>query len=179
MLPTYNIRYSYRKTLSIRISRYWELIVSAPIWLSEDKIHTFVQSKSKRIINKIELIKKQLPDKNIEVTKQMKEHALIQILPRVEYYADLMNISHRYTDIKITTASTKRWSCSSRGILMFHWKLSQFPISVVDYVVVHELAHLIHFNHSKEFRSLVEQYHPEYKSSKKRLNEHWHGMWLW
>jgi hypothetical protein len=38
----------------------------------------------------------------------MKEHALIQILPRVEYYADLMDISHRYTDIKITTASTKR-----------------------------------------------------------------------
>ena len=59
---------------------------------------------------------------------------------------------------------------------MFHWKLSQFPISIVDYVVVHELAHLKHFNHSKEFRALVEQYHPEYKASKKRLKENGNGL---
>jgi predicted metal-dependent hydrolase len=54
---------------------------------------------------------------------------------------------------------------------MFHWKLSQFPLSIVDYVVVHELAHLKYFNHSKDFWSLVEQYHPDYKLSKKRLKE--------
>jgi predicted metal-dependent hydrolase len=54
---------------------------------------------------------------------------------------------------------------------MFHWKLSQFPLNIVDYVVVHELAHLKHFNHSKIFWSLVEQYHPDYKLSKKRLKE--------
>lgn len=172
MLPSYNIRYSSRKTLSIRISRDGELIVSAPIWLSENKIHTFVQSKSKRIISKIGLIKKQLPDKKTEVTKQMKEHALIQLLPRVEYYANLMNISHRYNDIKITTAQTKRWSCSNKGKLMFHWKLSDFPMGIVDYVIVHELAHLIHFNHSPAFWKLVEHYHPDYKNSKKWLKDY-------
>jgi predicted metal-dependent hydrolase len=175
MLPKYNIGYSYRKTIGIRINHKGELIVSAPIWVPEKRVHDFVKSKKDRIISKIELIKKQLPDKKVEITKQMKEHALIQILPRVEYYADIMKVS--YNNIKITLANTKRWSCSSHKVLMFHRKLSKCPISIVDYVIVHELAHLVHFNHSKEFRTLVEQHHPEYKSSKKRLKEN--GLWIW
>jgi predicted metal-dependent hydrolase len=176
MLPPYTIRYSYRKTVGIRIDRKGNLTVSAPIWVSAQRVHTFVASKTNWIMKKIEQIQKNMPDHTIEVTRDMKDHALIQILPRVEYYAQLMNVWHRYTDIKITTAQTKRWSCSSRGVLMFHWKLSQFPLGIVDYVVVHELAHLVHFNHSANFWNLVEQYHPEYTSSKKRLKEH--GNWL-
>lgn len=176
MIPSYTIQYSYRKTVGIRINRKGELIVSAPIWVSEKRVHDFVSSKKDRIIKKIEHIKKQVPYEDIVITKEMKYHALIQILPRVEYYADIMKVS--YNDLKITIANTKRWSCSSRKVLMFHRKLSKFPISIVDYVVVHELAHLVHFNHSKDFRSLVENYHPEYKSSKKRLKENGNGLWL-
>lgn len=177
MLPSYTIQYWYRKTVWIRINRKGELIVSAPIWVSEKRVHNFVTTKKDRIIKKIIYIKNNISDSTIEISKNMKEHALIQILPRVEYYADMMQVS--YTDLKITTAQTKRWSCSSRWVLMFHWKLSQFPLSIVDYVVVHELAHLVHFNHSKDFWSLVEQYHPEYKSSKKRLKGHGNWLWLW
>ena len=174
MIPPYTIQYSYRKTVGIRINRKGELIVSAPIWVTEKRVHNFVISKKDRIIEKISYIKNNIPDTAITISKKMKEHALIQILPRIEYYSDMMNLS--YTDLKITTAQTKRWSCSSRWVLMFHWKLSQFPLSIVDYVVVHELAHLKHFNHSKDFWSLVEQYHPDYKLSKTRLKEN--GNWL-
>lgn len=177
MIPAYTIQYSYRKTVSIRINRKGELAVSAPIGIPEQKVHEFVKDKNNRIIKKIEYIKRTIPDRDIDVSKQMKEHTLIQILPRVEYYADMMNVS--YTDIKITTAQTKRWSCSNRWILMFHWKLSQFPISIVDYVVVHELAHLVHFNHSTAFWLLVEKYHPEYKLSKTRLKQNGNRLWLW
>ena len=174
MIPPYTIQYSYRKTVGIRINRKGELIVSAPIWVKEKRVHDFVTSKKDRIIKKISYIKNHIPDTIITINKQMKEHALIQILPRIEYYSDMMKVS--YSDLKITTAQTKRWSCSSRWVLMFHWKLSQFPLSIVDYVVVHELAHLKHFDHSKNFWSLVEQYHPDYKLSKKRLKEN--GNWL-
>ncbi len=59
---------------------------------------------------------------------------------------------------------------------MFHWKLSQFPLNIVDYVVVHELAQLTQFNHSKDFWSLVEHYHPDYKVSKQRLKENGNGL---
>ncbi|MBP7885479.1 M48 family metallopeptidase [Patescibacteria group bacterium] len=55
---------------------------------------------------------------------------------------------------------------------MFNRKLTQFPLFVLDYVVIHELAHLVHFNHSPKFRSLVEKYCPDYKKAKKRLREH-------
>jgi predicted metal-dependent hydrolase len=171
MLPLYVINYSYRKTIGIRIDRRWELCVSAPIGASKEKVDNFVQSKRKRIMDKITLIKKEISDWNTIITKEMKEHALIQILPRIEYYADLMDIQHRYTNIRISTAHTKRWSCNSRWWLMFHRKLSQFPISIVDYIVVHELAHLIHFNHSKNFWNLVESYYPGYKTAKRRLKE--------
>lgn len=179
MIPSYIIKYSYRKTISIRIDRKWNLLVSGPIGVSESKIKSFVESKAQWIIEKIDSIKKQIPDTEIVVTKKMKEIALIQILPRVEYYAHLMQVDKKYTTIKITTANTKWWSCNSRGWLMFHWKLSEFPISIVDYVIVHELAHLIHFNHSKNFRDLVETYYPEYKTAKKRLKDHsqWKSLW--
>jgi hypothetical protein len=53
-------------------------------------------------------IREYTPEREIEVTKETKEHALIQILPRVEYYADLMQISHLYTNVKTTSANTKR-----------------------------------------------------------------------
>lgn len=177
MLPDYIINYSLRKTLSIRINRKGALVVSAPIGISEKTVHHFVECKKERIIKKIAYIKNSIPDTTINVSTQMKEHALIQILPRVEYYADMMNLS--YNNIKITTAQTKWWSCSNRWVLMFHWKLSLFPIHIVDYVIVHELAHLVHFNHSKQFWSLVEQYHPDYKSSKKRLKDNGSGLWIW
>lgn len=171
MIPAYTITYSNRKTLSIQIKNTGELIVRAPLTLTEKKVHQFIASKKNRIIQKIEFIKTQeiIPKQNI--TQAKKESALIQILPRIEYYAKKMNLSQKYTTIKITTANAKRGSCSSRGALMFHWKLSEFPIIILDYVIVHELAHLIHFNHSKEFWALVEEYYPTYQSAKKRLQD--------
>lgn len=141
-------------------------------------MRNFVESKSERIEEKIKILKKQLPDEERVITKKMKELALIQILPRIEYYADLMHLEKKYTSIKITTAYTKWGSCNTRGGLMFHWKLSEFPISILDYVVVHELAHLVYFNHSKDFRDLVESYYPEYKLAKNRLKDHGQGKAL-
>lgn len=179
MIPSYSIKYSYRKTISIRINKRWELIVWAPLWISESRVKNFVESKSQRIREKIKIIKKQISDTDKIVTKKEKDLILIQILPRIEYYADLMKLTHKYTSIKITTANTKWWSCSSSWWLMFHWKLSEFPIGIVDYIIVHELAHLVHFNHSKDFWNLVEHYYPEYKTAKKWLKDHsqWKSIW--
>jgi hypothetical protein len=69
-------------------------------------VNDFVTSKKDRIIKKISYIKNNIPDTTVTISKQMKEHALIQILPRIEYYSDMMKVS--YSDLKITTAQTKR-----------------------------------------------------------------------
>ena len=62
--------------------------------------------------------------------------------------------------------------CTSEGELAFNWKLVMGPLEIIDYVVVHELAHLCHPNHSREFWETVETAMPDYRPRRKWLKEH-------
>ncbi len=67
----------------------------------------------------------------------------------------------------------RRWaSCSGRGALSFNWRLIMAPPEVLDYVVVHELAHLAHPNHSRDFWSLVRRHYPDAARERRWLKEH-------
>ncbi len=66
-----------------------------------------------------------------------------------------------------------RWgSCSRRGNLSFNWKLLMAPEPIIDYVVIHELAHLKEMNHTKRFWQLVGQHCPDWRNHKKWLKDH-------
>lgn len=80
---------------------------------------------------------------------------------RVEYYANIMNLS--WSELKYRKMKSRWGSCSSKGVLTFNTKLMKVKKEFIDYVVVHELAHLVHMNHSKEFHSLVDRYIPNSK----------------
>jgi len=73
--------------------------------------------------------------------------------------------------VKINSAKTRWGSCSSRKSLNFSWRLIMADSDVVDYVVVHELAHLIEMNHSQKFWTIVENVLPDYRQRKQRLRE--------
>jgi predicted metal-dependent hydrolase len=78
-------------------------------------------------------------------------------------------------DVKRITLRDQRsrWgSCSSRGTLSFNWRLVLAPHDVLDYVVVHEVCHLVEHNHSPGFCKLVETRRPHYRESKRWLDEH-------
>ena len=91
------------------------------------------------------------------------------ILERVKKYSRKFNL--KYKHLKITSAK-KRWgSCSSNGSLNFPWRLVMAPIQIIDYVVVHELAHLKEQNHSKKFWREVEKMMPTYKHRRQWLKE--------
>lgn len=80
---------------------------------------------------------------------------------RVQFYAQKFGL--KYQKLRISSARTRWGSCSSRGTLSFTWRLVMAPLEVVDYVVVHELAHLRVQNHSAAFWAEVEKMMPDYQ----------------
>lgn len=77
-----------------------------------------------------------------------------------------------YTSITVRDQKTRWGSCSSRGTLSFNYRLIFAPPVILDYVVVHELCHLTHMDHSKNFWNMVASVMPEYKECRKWLREH-------
>jgi len=77
-----------------------------------------------------------------------------------------------YHSITIRDQKTRWGSCSSRGTLSFNYRLIFAPPAVLDYVVVHELCHLTHMNHSADFWNKVASVMPDYKQHRKWLKEH-------
>ncbi|MCP4049345.1 MAG: M48 family metallopeptidase [bacterium] len=98
------------------------------------------------------------------------------ITDRVEIYAEKFGFS--FNKVKVNSA-VKRWgSCSSNGNLNFSWRLVMAPLDVIDYVVIHELVHLKIKNHSSSFWQMVATYCPDYKISKKWLNDKGRFLYL-
>jgi len=92
------------------------------------------------------------------------------ILKRVEFYKHKFNVVPRQVKIK---QQKKRWgSCTSKGDLLFNWRTIMAPSPVIDYIIVHELSHLIHKNHSGKFWKSVESILPDYKDRKKWLKDY-------
>jgi len=98
-----------------------------------------------------------------------KKLALDFFQKRALIYSKLLGVS--YTKIKLSNAKTRWGSCSSTGNINLSWRLIMSPIEVIDYVVIHELAHLIEPNHSKHFWMHVARIQPEYKLYRKWLKE--------
>lgn len=104
-----------------------------------------------------------------EERKQGIELAKNLIPERVAYFAKQMGVTCGI--ITIREQKTRWGSCSSKGNLNFNWKLVLFEPELLDYVVVHELAHRIEMNHSANFWTIVESVLPDYKERRKRLHE--------
>jgi predicted metal-dependent hydrolase len=103
-------------------------------------------------------------------TRWYKEQALLLISERVEYYSRLYGFQPK--QVKISSAKTRWGSCTSTGNLNFTWRLIMASLDVVDYVVIHELAHLRVHNHSPKFWKQVEAIDPHYKVKRKWLRLH-------
>jgi predicted metal-dependent hydrolase len=104
------------------------------------------------------------------------EKATMLFKQRVEIYAKMLGVSPAKIAIKNTKS---RWgSASSKGNINLNWRLIMSPLSVIDYVIVHELCHLKEMNHSKAFWLHVESILPDYKENRKWLKENGHKLYL-
>lgn len=99
-----------------------------------------------------------------------KEHGRVKFQQRVHRYKKQLGVEPQGIRVK---AQQRLWgSCSSKGNLNFNWKLIMAPISVVDYVVVHELVHLLYPNHTDDYWSTVKSIIPDYEEKKEWLRIH-------
>lgn len=92
-----------------------------------------------------------------------------EIEKRIEYFSKTMGLQP--TSVKIGSANTYWGCCSAKNGLIFSWKLVMAQPDAIDYVIVHELAHIKEHNHSARFWELVENVLPDYKSRREKLKE--------
>ncbi len=101
---------------------------------------------------------------------ELSKLALTRIRQRLETYAPRLGV--HFGRVTIRDQKSRWGSCSQKGNLNFNWKLIMAPEEALEYVVIHELCHLIEFNHSPRFWRLVEGQMPEYEYWKKWLKTH-------
>jgi predicted metal-dependent hydrolase len=96
-----------------------------------------------------------------------KQHAEQYLNTQTQFWAEETGLQPRSITVKTYKA---RWgSCKINGDIQFNWKLILAPVDVIDYVIVHELCHLAHHNHSALFWQLVEKQYPNFKQTKQWL----------
>lgn len=171
----YIIKKSRRTTISVQITPDQKLLVKAPAYTSIKEVEDFLREKRDWIIKQINRTKVTsqqaaqmgiLSDKDI---RKLKRDAKKIIPERVEYYAKLSGITYNRIFIRLQKS---RWgSCSIEGNLNFNALLALMPLEVLDSVVVHELCHRRHMDHSKAFYDEVLKIFPDYKKWDKWLKE--------
>lgn len=100
----------------------------------------------------------------------LKKYAKQLIFKRVKELS--LNHSFKYNKISIRDQKSRWGSCSSNQNLNFNWRLILAPSEILDYVIIHELAHTKEMNHSKDFWNIVKEIIPEYKKQVAWLKTH-------
>lgn len=176
----FNIIYSPRKTLSLEIKPD-DFTIRAPKGIPRREINNFVKSKQswiKKQLSKIQAHQEaleQFPVFTMDEIRELADKALVVIPERVKKYAQIVGVD--YGRITIRNQHSRWGSCSSKGNLNFNCLLMLFSDEVIDYVVVHELCHRKHMNHSAAFYAEVERVFPEYRKCQKWLKENG-GLYL-
>lgn len=102
--------------------------------------------------------------------KALRERALGLFSERLDHCSAKMGVARR-PPLALSSARTRWGSCSLRSGIRLNWRLIHFPLPIIDYVVVHELAHLREMNHSRRFWAIVEQHCPDYRSARIALRK--------
>lgn len=170
MATDYQVIRSNRKTVALEMKADGSLLVRAPYYYPSAKIETLVSEKK----SWIEKHRKQLvQNRHPEIEEKLKhpdllyQEALAYLPDAVRKYGAQMGVMPE--KIKITSAKKRFGSCSSKKQICFSWRLMAYPQEAIDYVVVHELAHLTEMNHQKKFYELVSSVFPDWKKRENML----------
>ncbi|MEI2991667.1 MAG: M48 family metallopeptidase [Blautia faecicola] len=169
---TYQWIRSRRKTIAIQIDREGQVIVRTPYGITKRQVEEFLDEKKDWLLQTRQRVEKRKTEQipiSEEVRREGIERAKRIFPERTAYFAKRMGVD--YGRITIREQKTRWGSCSSKGNLNFNWKLVLLDPELLDYVVVHELAHRREMNHSVAFWKVVEAELPDYRERRRRLKE--------
>jgi len=216
MVQPSSIIRSKRKTLSITITKNGEVVVKAPLKISDTKIYEFVNSKEKWICEKLASVQKNIaefddvikydkllvfgdkykpiyayvrkididdygkiliprkyatPDKVYRATKNwyknLAKDFVLQRVNKLAEYARLQPNKVRIND------SRGRWgACTQRGEIILNFRVSMLPPKLLDYVIFHELSHLVEMNHSVKFWNVLSSIMPDCLQARREIKKY-------
>lgn len=161
----YQIVRSRRKTMALEVTREGELLVRVPLRTPEGVIRAFVEEHRGWIARaQLRQAERQArhPEPTADEAAALRKKAKAVLPEKVRRYGALLGVTP--TAIHITSARTRFGSCSGKNSISFSWRLMQYPEAAVDYVVVHELSHILHHNHSRAFYACIARILPDYKA---------------
>lgn len=171
-LPPYELIRSSRRTLALEVARDGRVLVRSPLGLPRKRIDAFVAEHQSWITEHLARQARRCeahPEPSAEEREILIRKAR-EILPsKTAHYGKLMNLCP--TGISITGAEKRFGSCSPKNRICFSWRLMAYPDAAIDYVVVHELAHILHKNHGREFYACIESVLPDWRERRNLLKE--------
>ena len=153
-----HIQQRRRKSLAMRVNAAGEVVVSIPTWIkpNDPQVKHFIKAGLQKLDS-------YLPDKKPEI-----QHDPASVRRLLDEWAARMNVQPKRVQFR---QMTRKWgSCSSKGSVTLNESLFYLPHHLVEYVVVHELAHLVELNHSPAFWALLGEYLPDYAEREAELN---------
>lgn len=169
---------SRRRTLGLEVDRKGTMKARIPFAVSKKAAEEFVREHKNWILKKRAQLRQQEQRKRkeaadipawSELPREQAAKIRSEFLRKAEYFAGQMGV--RYGRITIRSQKTRWGSCSSRGNLNFNYQLYFLPEELMDYVVIHELAHRKHMNHSADFWKEVERFCPAYREKRRLLQQ--------
>lgn len=148
------------KNSYISVDRDSRVTIKTP-YSSKEFVATLLEERSSWIEKQLNKIKQ------LEPISQDSLHSSDFLQERVHHFSKVMQLE--FKELRLRKMKSRWGSCSSARVITLNSELTKVDAQLIDYVVVHELAHLVHMNHSKEFHSLVEQYLPNAKLLRKQL----------
>lgn len=157
---------SRRRTLSLSVTRKLAVLVRAPLLLTDAALGTFVRQHRRFVDDHLTLQAQR--NENAEAhpfdtaaAEALKPRAGQLVRERLSVYGPRMGLEP--TGVRITSAKTRWGSCSGKNRLCFSARVALLPLDALDYIVVHELAHLAVKNHGPHFYALVARFLPDYR----------------
>lgn len=171
-MPSYELIRSSRRTLALEVTRDGRVLVRAPARLDQKRIDDFV-ARHAGWIETHQAIQRERRERRPEPTPDQQRELIARakaVLPeKTAYYGGIMGL--RPAGVTITGAEKRFGSCSAKNRICFSWRLMQYPEAAIDYVVVHELAHIRHKDHSPAFYDCIARILPDWQERRALLRE--------